>query len=124
MVVVLCVIAFLLAWFEMAWLSLRIGTVPAPVTVLAALLTTPWLVSVVARSGGPGLVPLAVWVLTIGVAGLWSPAGVGVMPQDWRAILLLAAGVLPGMVVAGRRYVPAEPVDAPSGPVDAPWGRS
>ena len=101
-VVLLCLDVFLLAWTEMAWLGLRVGTVPAPIPVLVALVTTPLLVGAARRIERSGFGVLAVWGLTIIVCGLWGPAGVGVMPQDWRALVLFAAGVLPGMVVAAR----------------------
>lgn len=107
-VVVLCVNAFLLAWVEMAWLSYRVGAVPIPVSAVLALVTTPLLMAAAAAVGRSGFGVLAVWTLTVGVVGLWSRAGAGVMPQDWRAILLIAAGVLPGIVVAARRLPPVE----------------
>ena len=99
-VVLLAVDAVLLAWTEMAWLTLRTATdVPLPLSAAVALVTTPVLV-LAADAAWPGsrapLVPLAAWTLTVVGAGLWSPAGGGVLPPDWRAILLLACGVLPG----------------------------
>jgi len=106
-VAILGVNAVLLAWTEMAWLTLRAGNsdVPLPLAALVALVTTPVLAlaAEAARPGGRApLVPLALWTVTVVVAGLWSPAGAGVLPPDWRAILLLAAGVLPGAVVLSR----------------------
>ncbi|MEJ2864913.1 hypothetical protein [Actinomycetospora flava] len=100
-VVLLALDAVMLAWTEMAWLTLRTAGdgVPLPLSAAVALVTTPVLV-LAADAAWPGsraaLVPLAAWTLTVLVAGLWSPAGGGVLPPDWRAILLLAAGVLPG----------------------------
>ncbi|WP_243418177.1 hypothetical protein [Actinomycetospora cinnamomea] len=107
-VAVLAVDAVLLAWTEMAWLTLRVGDggVPLPIAALVAALTTPVLVlgadAVLPGSRAP-LVPLAVWTLTVLVAGLWSPAGAGVLPPDWRAVLLLAAGVVPGALALSWR---------------------
>ncbi|MHC1559862.1 hypothetical protein ACR9E3_12975 [Actinomycetospora sp. C-140] len=113
--VVLSLDAVLLAWTEMAWLTLRTvdAGIPLPLSALVAALTTPVLVLAAdavlptSPTSRAPLVPLAVWTLTVLVAGLWSPAGAGVLPADWRAILLLAAGVLPGAVVlswsTGRR---------------------
>jgi hypothetical protein len=100
-VVVLALDAVLLAWTEMAWLTVRVGesAVPLPLAAVVALVTTPVLVLAAdaARPGGRApLVVLAVWTLTVLGAGLWSPAGGGVLPPDWRAIVLLAGGVLPG----------------------------
>lgn len=107
-VVVLAVDAVLLAWTELAWLTLRTADagVPLPFSVVVALVTTPVLVlaadGVRPESRAP-LVPLAAWTLTVIVAGIWSPAGAGVLPPDWRAILLLAAGVLPGALALSWR---------------------
>ncbi|HEY2221416.1 hypothetical protein [Actinomycetospora sp.] len=101
----------LLALSEVAWLSVRIGTVPLPVSALVAAVTTPLLVRA-ADQLRPGtrtaLVPLVVWLLVVAVTGLWSPAGPGMFPPDWRGILLVAAGLLPGTWVASRpvRRVP------------------
>jgi hypothetical protein len=48
------------------------------------------------------LVPVVVWLVVVLVVGLWSPAGPGMFPADWRGILLVAAGLLPGAWVAAR----------------------
>ncbi|MPY78658.1 MAG: hypothetical protein GEV04_09200 [Actinophytocola sp.] len=106
-----------LAMLELFFLPLRFdgiilpdyGGAHAPVSVLVALVTTPWLVSQTARLavrlGGPagfaGL-PLALWFATMIIMGLSGPGGDLVLPQDWRAIALLAAGALPSAVVLGR----------------------
>jgi hypothetical protein len=100
----------LLALTEVAWLSIRIGTVPFPVSALVAAVTTPLLVRAADRLR-PGtriaLVPLVVWLLLVVTTGLWSPAGPGMFPPDWRGILLVAAGLLPGTWVASRPVRPA-----------------
>ena len=112
--------AVLLALTEVAWLSLRVGTVPLPVSALVAALTTPLLVRA-ADALLPGtrlaLVPVVVWLVVVLVTGLWSPAGPGMFPPDWRGILLVAAGLLPGAWVAARpvraaREPPRPPNDA------------
>lgn len=106
-----------LAMLELFFLPLRFdglilpdyGGAPVPVSVLVALVTTPWLVSQTARlavrMGGPagfaGL-PLTLWFVTVIGIGLFGPGGDLVLPQDWRAIALLAAGALPSAVVLGR----------------------
>jgi len=107
---VLTLDAVLLALTELAWATLRIGTVPVPVSALAALVTTPLLVHLADRAA-PGtravFAPLLGWLVVVVVVGLWSPVGGGVLPADWRTVLLLAAGLLPGAVVAARRRTPA-----------------
>lgn len=99
----------LLAVTEVAWLSLRVGAVPLPLSVLVAAVTTPLLVRT-ADGLWPGtrvaLAPLAVWLLVVVVTGLWSPAGPGMFPADWRSLLLIAAGLLPSAWVAGRPVRP------------------
>ncbi len=108
----------LLALSEVAWLSLRVGTVPLPISALVAAVTTPLLVRAADRLW-PGtrfaLVPLVVWLLVVAVTGLWSPAGPGMFPPDWRGIVLVAAGLLPGTWVATRpaRRTPAPDAAAP-----------
>ena len=117
-VVILSVDAVLLAWTEMAWLTVRTEAsgFPLPLSALVAALTTPLLV-LAADAAMPRtsalFAPLATWTLTILGAGLWSPAGAGVLPPDWRAILLLAAGVLPSLVVGMRRPGRFDPVEPP-----------
>jgi MFS family permease len=107
-VAVLALDAVLLAWSEMAWLTLRVGVtgIPLPLAALVAALTTPVLV-LGADAVRPGsrapLVPLGAWTLTVLVAGLWSPAGAGVLPPDWRAVLLLGAGAVPGALAVSWR---------------------
>ena len=111
--------AALLALTEVAWLSVRVGTVPLPISVLVALVTTPLLVRAV-DAVAPGtrlpLVPVVVWLVVVLVTGLWSPAGPGMFPPDWRGILLVAAGLLPGAWVAARPVRPPREPAAPPGP--------
>lgn len=121
-VVILAVDAILLAWTEMAWLTVRTGATgfPLPLSALVAAVTTPLLVlaadAAMPRSAAL-FAPLATWTLTIVGAGLWSPAGAGVLPPDWRAVLLLAAGVLPALVVGMRRPGRHDPLPRAPGPV-------
>jgi len=121
-VVILAVDAILLAWTEMAWLTVRTEATgfPLPLSALVAALTTPLLVlaadAVMPRSAAL-FAPLGTWTLTIVGAGLWSPAGAGVLPPDWRAVLLLAAGVLPALVVGMRRPGRHDPLPPTSEPV-------
>jgi hypothetical protein len=115
-VVVLVLDAALLGWSELAWLSLRVGTVPVPVSILVAAVTTPLLVRAADRLW-PGtrvaLAPMVVWLFVVVVPGLWSPAGPGMFPTDWRGIVLVGAGLLPAAWAAARPVRPAR------GPVDA-----
>jgi hypothetical protein len=110
----------LLATSEVAWLSLRIGDVQAPVSILVALVTTPLLVRA-ADWAWPGtrvaIAPLVVWLVVVVTTGLWSPAGPGMFPTDWRGLVLVAAGLLPGAWVASKPVRP-RPVPDPEQPAD------
>jgi hypothetical protein len=101
-----------LAVIELLFLPLRfdgyllpdLGGFPLPVTVLLAALTTPWLVSMASDLTDRLVVsvaPLLVWLLSLGVFGLAGPGGDLVLIEDWRSLLLLAAGALPAAIVLG-----------------------
>jgi hypothetical protein len=112
----LLVNAVLLAVLELFFLPLRLdgrllpelGFVPAPLSLLLAAVSTPWLVSqtgrLAAKMGATAwfaAVPLGLWLLTVVVLGLTGPGGDVVLPQDWRGIGLLAAGTVPGSLMLG-----------------------
>lgn len=108
---VLAADAALLAVLELFYLPLRLdGLVlprlqdaPAPVSVLVALVTTPLLVLTAAKltSRRLAMVPLLVWLLTLLVVGVQGPGGDVVLLADWRTLLLVAAGALPGAFALG-----------------------
>jgi hypothetical protein len=111
--VLLMVDGVVLAVLELLFLPLRfdgyllpdLGGFPLPVTVLVAALTTPWLVAMAGTLTdrlGLAALPLLVWLLTLGVFGLAGPGGDLVLVQDWRSLLLLAAGALPAAITLGR----------------------
>jgi hypothetical protein len=107
----------LLALLELFFLPLRLdgmvlpklGDFPMPITVVLAAVTTPLLVLWTGKLVRPGLswIPLVVWVLVIMVMGLTGPGGDLVLLQDWRALLLLAGGALPGALALGGRLAVA-----------------
>lgn len=106
--VVLVFDAILLAAVALLFLPLWIGPVPFPVTAVLAALSTPWLVRNAAALGGPAAIaaiPLVTWVAAVLVFGLGGPGGNLMLPADWRALLLLAAGIFPGAVALGRALV-------------------
>ncbi|MGH3773020.1 MAG: hypothetical protein ACRDRW_16775 [Pseudonocardiaceae bacterium] len=97
--------AFALAVVEVLYLPLRVGTVPFPITILLAAVSTPWLVRGAAELGGPrvlGAVPLVVWALVLGVLWVGDLGGGALFVPDWRSALLLGGGVFPAAVVLGR----------------------
>jgi hypothetical protein len=78
--------AVALAAVELAYLPLRLGAVPLPITILLAAVSTPWLVRSAAELGGPrsvAAVPLVVWLLALGVLGVAGPGGDVLLPADW-----------------------------------------
>ncbi|MBK1785693.1 hypothetical protein JHE00_15285 [Prauserella sp. ASG 168] len=109
--VLLAVDAALLALLELFFLPLRLdglilpelGDAPLPVSALVAAVTTPLLVLLAASLGNRrlGIVPLAVWILTLLVVGVQGPGGDMVLLVDWRGLVLLAAGALPAALVLG-----------------------
>ena len=75
-----------------------------PVTALLAAFTMPWLGSMargLTDRLGLAVAPLLVWLLSLGVFGLAGPGGDMVLLDDWRSLLLLAAGALPTAIVLG-----------------------
>lgn len=102
---VLVLDAVLLAAIELLYLPLWIGAVPFPITIVLAGVSTPWLVRSSAALGGPSwvaAVPLVVWVVALLALGVAGPGGDVLLPADWRALLLMAAGIFPGAVQLGR----------------------
>jgi hypothetical protein len=102
-----------LALLEMFFLPLRfdglllpdLNGFPFPITAVLAAVTMPWLVSSAARLSPRMLVassPLLVWFVFMIVFATSGPGGDVVLTLDWRSLLLLAAGALPGAVVLGR----------------------
>jgi hypothetical protein len=101
-----------LAVVELLFLPLRLdgyllpkaGDFPFPIMALLAALTMPLLVSAASRLTtrvGLAAAPLLVWILTLGVFGLAGPGGDIVLIEDWRSLLLLAAGALPAALTLG-----------------------
>ncbi|HEV3356949.1 MAG TPA: hypothetical protein VG247_09155 [Pseudonocardiaceae bacterium] len=109
---VLVVDAIILALLEMFFLPLRfdgfvlpdLGGWPFPITVVLAALTMPWLVARAGDASDRILVvgaPLWAWLATLGVVGLVGTENL-VLLEDWRTLLLLAAGALPAAVALGN----------------------
>jgi len=107
--VVLVLDAVLLAALELLYLPLRIGSVPVPATILLAAVSTPWLVRSAARLVEPPALagaPLVAWVGAVLVFGVAGPGGDVLLSEDWRSLLLLAAGIFPAAVEWGRALAP------------------
>ncbi|MFC3451089.1 hypothetical protein [Amycolatopsis speibonae] len=107
----LCFDAFLLGLLELFFLPLRLdgivlpklGDLPMPATVVLAVITTPLLVRTTAKVVRPSfsVIPLLVWVLVVLGMGVTGPGGDLVLVQDWRALLLIGGGALPGALALG-----------------------
>jgi len=113
--------AVLLAVTELFYLPMHLprslGGWALPVTVLAAALTTPllvWAVAKVAPQRGAAVAPLVAWLLTVLALGVAGPGGDRVLPADWRALLLMTAGMVCGGVAVGRVVIGQYPL-APAG---------
>ena len=120
-IVGLATAAVVLAVLELLYLPAYVGRWPAPVSVLVAGLTTPWLVHVAALVSRRPLVagaPLVVWLVTVFVVGTMGPGGDVLLPVNprslWRSLLLLIAGVIPAALVLGRALNPPPP-SSPAG---------
>ncbi len=120
-VVGLVMAAVMLAVLELLYLPAYVGAWPAPVSVLVAGLTTPWLVHVAASVSRRPLVagaPLVAWLVTVFVVGTMGPGGdvlLSVSPRSlWRSLLLLVAGVIPAALVLGWALNPP-PASSPAG---------
>jgi hypothetical protein len=102
---VLLIDVLLLALVEMMFVTLRIGSVPCPVSSLIALVSTPWLVR---RTGDlpfgapAAAVVLALWMGVMTLLGFSGPGGDVLLPDTWPSWLLLVAGSIPGALALGR----------------------
>ena len=111
----LCVEAAVLAVLETMFLPLRfdgtllpkLGDFPFPIMIAVAALTMPLLVQWAASLSEHVLtaaLPLLTWFLTMMVFGYLEPgrgSGPVLLLQDWRGLLMFAAGMLTGAVAVG-----------------------
>lgn len=104
-VVVLVIDAVVLGVIEVVFLPLYVGAVPLPVGALAAALSNALAVLALGplfrRTSIVGA-PLWAWLATVLLLGTSGPGGDVVLVGDWRALLLLALGVIPAAVLLGR----------------------
>lgn len=112
LLIVLLIDSIALALLDVFFLPLRFdgrllpdwGAFPFPVTVVVALITMPMLISRAGDVSTRILIaggPLWVWLITIGVVGIVGPENM-VLLEDWRTLLLLAAGTLSAAVALGN----------------------
>ncbi|MGY1742464.1 MULTISPECIES: DUF6113 family protein [unclassified Blastococcus] len=109
------------AWFalvEVFWLPLRIGGVPVPVSIPAAVAANLLLVSLTHRLTGSrvaAVVPAVVWLAVVLPASQRRPEGDLVLTGGWQGLAFLLFGVLGASVAVGRvlgtpRPRPTEPL--------------
>ncbi|GAY13200.1 hypothetical protein [Pseudonocardia sp. N23] len=99
--VVIVVCSVLLAAFELALQPLYVGSVPAPVGAIVAIVTMPWLVRGAGAEFGSAAaagLPIVAFVLTLGVLGTVAPGGDVMLPATWQSGLLAVAGIGAGLV--------------------------
>lgn len=114
LLLLLCVEAAVLAVLEAFFLPLRldgsllprIGDLPFPITIVVAVVTTPVLVmwaATLSERVTAAAAPLMVWFFTIFTLGFLEPGrnAPGFLLGDWRTLLLIAGGMLPGAVAVG-----------------------
>ncbi|MFS8101378.1 hypothetical protein LFM09_30050 [Lentzea alba] len=108
----LCIEAAVLAVLESFFLPLRLdgtllprlGDIPFPITIAVAVVTTPLLVQWAASLServAAAAAPLGVWFFTIFSLGYLEPGGGYFFLDDWRMLMLVAGGALPGAVAVG-----------------------
>lgn len=101
---VLVVDAIVLAATELLYLPLYLGGMPFPITAAVAAVTTPLLVAAAGRlrfGMRAAAAPLVAWFVTVFVLGVFGPGGDIVLLGDWRALLLVGGGALPGALMLG-----------------------
>lgn len=117
---VLLVEAVVLALLELFFLPLRFDGEflphfhdwPFPITIVVAIITTPLLVTAASWSSSTLMgasSPLFAWLTTLVVLGLFGPGGDMVLPNDWRTLMLLAGGALPGAIAVGAAMARPKP---------------
>lgn len=103
-VIGLVLLAVVTAVLEVLYLPVRVGAVPVPLGAVAAVLTNVGLVWA-AGERSPRLTvaaaPLGAWVLVVLGCAFSGPGGDVLLVDDWRALLLLVAGVVPASLVLG-----------------------
>lgn len=96
---------FLTAILAVLFLPAHLGSVPMPVSAVVAGVVNVLLVagarSVTDRVGRAAL-PLLAWFVGFLLCMVGGPGGDGLLPADWRTLLLLVLGVVPPVVLLFR----------------------
>jgi hypothetical protein len=123
------VLAAWLAVVEVFWLPLRVGPVPVPVSVLAAVIGNLLLVREAHRLSGSRLVavvPAVVWLVVAIAASIRRPEGdlvlVGGGLPGAIGLAFLLLGVVAAAVAVGRVLTAPRPLRRPDDEAPAPAG--
>lgn len=116
------VVAAWLALVEVFWLPLRVGGVPVPLSVLAAVAGNLALVRLAHRLSGSravGVLPAVVWLVVVLAAMVRRPEGdlvlVGTGATGVVGVVFLGAGVVAAAFAAARVFGTPVVRPAPSG---------
>jgi hypothetical protein len=93
---------FLTALLAVLFLPAHLGSVAMPVSALVAGVVNVllvWGARSVSGTVGRASWPLVAWFVGFLVCMVGGPGGDGLLPADWRTLLLLAAGLLPPIVL-------------------------
>lgn len=100
----LLLLTAVLAVVSVLFTPVRFGAVPVPLGVVLAAVANVALVRAAAENSSSTRVaaaPLGVWLLVVLGLAAGGPGGDQLVPADWRALLLLVAGMLPAALVLG-----------------------
>ncbi len=104
---------FIVGLLSIAFLNVHVGVVPVPVTALLGGLANAVLLWLAAGHTGSSarMLPLAGWVIAMGVGLFGGPGGDALLFTDWRTLLLVLLGAgIPAVVSwSGRLPVGSDP---------------
>jgi hypothetical protein len=103
------------ALVEVLWLPWRIGGVPVPLSIPAALATNLLLVSLTHRFTGSrvaAVLPAVAWLVVVLPASQRRPEGDLALVGGWEGLSFLLLGVLGASVAVGRVLATPRPVGA------------
>ncbi len=105
---VLALDGFIVGLLSVAFLNFYVGATPVPVTALLGGLANGVLLWLAAgHTASPArMLPLAGWVIAMGVGLLGGPGGDALLFSDWRTLLLVVLGAGIPVVVSWTGRLP------------------
>ena len=116
------VVAAWAAVVEVLWLPWRVGGVPVPVSIPAAVAANLLLVSLTYRFTGSrvaAVLPAVVWLAVVLPASQQRPEGDLLLTGGWEGLAFLLFGVMGASIAVGRVLAPPRPT-AGGPPAGAP----